>query len=110
MSADNDEALERALHNARRPQAFSERARTAARAADSPRTTKAPSREGKFHIGGYFVPGMKSAVKELAAKELTTVQSLVAEALELLLADRGMGLPVDHQRVRRRRADPSRRR
>ena len=41
------------------------------------------------HIGGYFDPAVARQIKALAAEEDTTVQELVAEALDRLLQARG---------------------
>ena len=41
------------------------------------------------HIGGYFDPAVARQVKALAAEEDTTVQELVAEALDMLFQARG---------------------
>ena len=41
------------------------------------------------HIGGYFDPAVARQIKSLAAEEDTTVQELVAEALDLLFKSRG---------------------
>ena len=41
------------------------------------------------HIGGYFDPAVARQMKALAAEEDTTVQELVAEALDLLFESRG---------------------
>ena len=41
------------------------------------------------HIGGYYDPAIARQVKALAVEEDTTVQELVAEALDLLFQTRG---------------------
>lgn len=41
------------------------------------------------HIGGYFDPAVARQIKALAAEEDTTVQALVAEALDMLFQSRG---------------------
>lgn len=41
------------------------------------------------HIGGYFDPAVARQIKALAAEEDTTVQELVAEALDMLFQARG---------------------
>ena len=41
------------------------------------------------HIGGYFDPAVARQIKALAAEEDTTVQELVAEALDMLFEARG---------------------
>lgn len=40
------------------------------------------------HIGGYFDPAVARQVKALAVEEDTTVQELVAEALDMLFESR----------------------
>ena len=40
------------------------------------------------HIGGYFGPAIARQLKSLAAEEDTTVQELVAEALDMLFQSR----------------------
>ena len=40
------------------------------------------------HIGGYFDPAVARQIKALAVEEDTTVQQLVAEALDLLFQSR----------------------
>ena len=41
------------------------------------------------HIGGYYDSAVARQIKALAAEEDTTVQQLVAEALDLLFESRG---------------------
>ena len=59
----------------------------------------APSRLGRVLIGGHFAPEVQTALKILAAEERTTVQALLAEAINLVLARRGKpeiaGLPTN---------------
>lgn len=55
--------------------------RTAARAA-------APSRSGRVLIGGHFAPEVQRALKIIAAEEGTTIQALLAEALNTIFAKR----------------------
>jgi hypothetical protein len=47
-----------------------------------------PSREGKVVIAGHFAPAVQAALHEIAKKEETTTQKLLAEALNLLFAKR----------------------
>lgn len=43
-----------------------------------------PSRQGKKIISGYFDPAVSKQLKQLALEQDTTVQALLAEALDLL--------------------------
>lgn len=54
-----------------------------------PRSTRAKARVGKKAIVGYFSPELNLALHIIAANEGTNIQSLVGEALDLLLASRG---------------------
>ena len=49
----------------------------------------APSRLGRVLIGGHFAPEVQMALKIVAAEERTTVQALLAEAIDIVLAKRG---------------------
>lgn len=53
----------------------------------------APSRRGKKVIAGYFDPAVSRQLKQLAVENDTTVQALLAEALNLLFIERGK-LPI----------------
>ena len=60
--------------------------KTSATSVPAPR----PSAGGRGrHIGGYFDPAVARRIKALAAEEDTTVQELVAEALDMLFRSRG---------------------
>ena len=48
-----------------------------------------PSRVGRVLIGGHFAPEVQMALKIVAAEERTTVQALLAEAIDIVLAKRG---------------------
>ena len=53
-------------------------------------TSPRPSVGGRGrHVGGYYDPAVARQVKALAVEEDTTVQELVAEALDLLFQTRG---------------------
>ncbi len=54
------------------------------------RTRKAqpPSRSGRVLIGGHFAPEVQTALKIIAAQERTTMQALLAEAINLVFAKR----------------------
>lgn len=55
----------------------------------APASTKAKAREGKKAIVGYFSEDMSRQFRMLAIEENTTVQSLIGEALDMLLRARG---------------------
>ena len=46
-------------------------------------------RSGLKHVGGYFSPAVSKRLRQMATEEETTVQELLAEALELLFQSRG---------------------
>ncbi len=48
-----------------------------------------PGRVGKTNVTGYFPPAVKKQLRLLAAEEETTIQELLAEALNDLFAKRG---------------------
>ena len=48
-----------------------------------------PSREGKANVTGYFPPAVKKQLRILAADRDTTIQDLLAEALNDLFAKYG---------------------
>lgn len=47
-----------------------------------------PSRRGAKHIGGYFAPEVSKQLRAIALEEDTSVQALLAEALDLLFQSR----------------------
>ena len=47
-----------------------------------------PSRRGAKHIGGYFDPAVSKQLRAIALEEDTSVQQLLAEALDLLFQSR----------------------
>ncbi len=49
----------------------------------------APSRLNRVLIAGHFAPAVQTALKILAAEERTTVQKLLAEGINTVLAKRG---------------------
>ena len=51
-------------------------------------TRVAPSREGRVLVGGHFAPEVQTALKILAAKERSSVQSLLAEGINAVFARR----------------------
>ncbi len=54
--------------------------------------TKAPSREGKVHIGAYLPSGFKSSLRLVQAQTGEDTQTLIARALNELF--RGHNVPV----------------
>jgi len=48
-----------------------------------------PSRQGKANVTGYFPPSVKKQLRILAADRETTIQDLLAEALNDLFAKHG---------------------
>ena len=47
------------------------------------------SRTGSKHIGGYFDPVVSKQLKTIAIEEDSSVQALIAEALDMLFHSRG---------------------
>jgi hypothetical protein len=64
-------------------------------ATDAPTTYKAPSREGKTHIGAYLHPDFKRSLRLVQAQTGEDVQSLIAKALNDLF--RAHNVPVIDQ-------------
>ena len=54
------------------------------------RASRSPGngRGGLKHVGGYFPPAVSKRLRQMAFDEDTTVQELLAEALELLFQSR----------------------
>ncbi len=50
-----------------------------------------PSRRGTKLIGGHFSPELAHQLRMLAAEEDTTIQALLEEAIQLLLAKKARG-------------------
>src|SRR3979490_772157 len=50
----------------------------------------APARAGKRLIGGHFDKSVSRQLRELAAREDTTVQALLAEAINMLFVSRSL--------------------
>ena len=50
--------------------------------------TPPPSRLGRVLIGGHFAPEVQTALKIIAAEERTTMQALLAEAINMVFAKR----------------------
>ncbi len=64
------------------------KARAAARGKASS-GARAKSREGKKAIVGYFSPTLSKRIQRIALEEEVSMQAIVGEALDLLLAARG---------------------
>ena len=70
--------------------------------APAPTTIEPPrvgAREGAKHIGGYFTPQVSKQLRSLAVAEDTTVQDLLAEALNMLFQTRGLAMIAAMARV-----------
>jgi hypothetical protein len=52
--------------------------------ATAPTTTRAPSREGKIHIGAYLHPDFKTSLRLVQARTGKDIQTLLAGALNEL--------------------------
>ena len=63
------------------------RASSAPRPALAPKAA-APSRTGRVLVGGHFAPEVQTALKIIAAEERTTIQALLAEAINTVFAKR----------------------
>jgi hypothetical protein len=60
-----------------------------------PASVKAPSREGKVHIGAYLPAGFKSSLRLVQAQTGEDTQTLIARALNELF--RGYNVPMVDQ-------------
>jgi hypothetical protein len=49
-----------------------------------------PGREGMTNVTGYFPPAVKKQLRRISVEEDTTIQELLAEALNDIFAKRGM--------------------
>lgn len=63
----------------------------AAPIAATPARTVSAGRQGTKLIGGHFAPEVSTQLRILAAEEGTTVQNLLAEALDDLFVKKGKG-------------------
>jgi hypothetical protein len=54
----------------------------------APQKTTPPSRTGRVLIGAHFAPEVQTALKIIAAEERTTMQALLAEAINAVFAKR----------------------
>jgi hypothetical protein len=56
--------------------------------AQTPAKTVPPSRTGRVLVGAHFAPEVQTALKVIAAEERTTMQALLAEAINTVFAKR----------------------
>jgi hypothetical protein len=61
----------------------------ASNANEASRPSEVKGRDGKKMVAGYFSSDLSLAVRQLALIEGTTVQSLLGEAVDLLMRNRG---------------------
>jgi hypothetical protein len=57
--------------------------------AEKAKNNPQPGRQGKVVVSGWFPPEVKKQLKVIAATDETTLQNLIAEALNDLFAKRG---------------------
>ncbi|HXL66010.1 MAG TPA: ribbon-helix-helix domain-containing protein [Xanthobacteraceae bacterium] len=87
--------LERAGGSKRATVAASAPEPVAVAPAPAAKTVKAPSREGKIHIGAYLHPDFKRSLRMVQAQTGMDIQALIALALNDLF--RGHNVPVIDQ-------------
>jgi hypothetical protein len=58
----------------------------------------ASSRSGAKHIGGYFDPVVSKQLRSIAIDEDSSIQSLMAEALDMLFQSRGKPMIAEKNR------------
>lgn len=85
--------LTQGLKQARRPEPApvaraTETKSQPAEGAATPTKRVAPSREGRVLVGGHFAPEVQTALKIIAAQERSSVQALLAEGINAVLARR----------------------
>ena len=69
------------------------KSRAASPAPPARSASPAKSAVKRKHVGGYFSPSVAKQLRLLATEEETTLQELLAEALTLLFAKRGLSMP-----------------
>ena len=69
-------------------------------AAPTPTVRSSNERSMRKHIGGYFYPDVSTQLRHLAVEENSTVQQLLAEALDLLFQARGKPVIARERRPR----------
>jgi hypothetical protein len=85
MQAVLDRAGQQAPDSRPRPRAVASTGALPAPSVDGPRFDR-PSRRNTKLIGGHFSPELAKQMRMLAAEEDTTIQALLEEAIQLLLA------------------------
>lgn len=55
---------------------------------ETPKTAEKPSRRQSKHIGGYFDPAVSRQLRRIALDEDSTIQDLLAEAMDMLFQSR----------------------
>jgi hypothetical protein len=78
--------LKDALNKQENPQPEVKAAEVASIVSD--KTRKQASRVGRVFVGGFFAPEVQTEIKIIAATERTTVQELIAEGINAVLARR----------------------
>ncbi len=81
-----------------------EQAKEAAAAEKRPLPSRQPSRIGTVLVGAHLDPKVKRILKGVAAAEDTTVQVLIATAINDLLEKRGFGRPASEAMLPRGKA------
>jgi hypothetical protein len=81
--------LSKALPTSRAPEEASSPDRPAVDQSPERGAHYRPGREGKSNVTGYFPPAVKKQLRLLAAEHETTIQALLAEALNDLFAKNG---------------------
>lgn len=87
MSATPENKFAAALRKPKEAQAVDQPAEPTAKEATSNSSTR-PSRRNTKHIGGYFDPAVSKQLREIALHEDSSVQALVAEAIDMLFQSR----------------------
>jgi hypothetical protein len=65
-------------------------AQEAATESKAPSIHERPARKGAKHVGGYFPPEVSKQLRQIALDEDTSVQGLLAEALDMVFHSRKM--------------------
>ena len=81
--------LRKAMQDGARPAAVAHSAVEGDPPVESRRYQPRPGRTGKSNVTGYFAPEVKKQLRLLAAEQDTTIQNLLAEALNDLFAKNG---------------------
>lgn len=81
--------LRKAMQDVARPAAAVRSAVAGDPPVESQQQHPRPGRKGKSNVTGYFAPEVKKQLRLLAAEQDTTIQNLLAEALNDLFAKNG---------------------